>query len=1065
LLQDDGASVLYFNNCAFGDKSIEQLAGQLGVYIAGLHYTDGTPVSQVDLVAHSMGGLIVRAYLAGKSQTSGIFSPPANPMVRKLVTLGTPHFGSFQAEYIGVQESEMALGSQFLWDLATWNQGQDDLRGVDALAVIGNAGTYGNTSNASDGVVSLTSGSLGFIEPDQRTRIVPYCHIPPNLFTEFGIGMSCSFPEGIAYIDSSSHLSAQIVRSFLANTTAWQSIGGQPSGDPYLSRYGGGLLALKGSNDVYFTDLASAQYGNGGTMIQGPSASIASLFYTEFAAGGSYSFSMTHTNNQVTTGTASFVNGSARPLLFKFGPVITGAQSAGSTGLGGLTVASGSTIYIYGGGFSGTGLTVTANAAALAVSASSDQQISAYLPSGYNGLVKLEVSNANGQHTVNIMTAPASTPPTIALSTTSAKFAFTLGGSAPASQSVAISNSGGGTLSWTASSNSTWLTVSSASATGPGTLTIGINTAGLSAQTYDGAITITASGATNSPQTISVTLTVSGASGLAASINATAGGGQSAMINAPFSTALQATVRDSLGNPVPNAVVTFAAPSAGASGTFPGPSFIAAVTTNSSGVASAPALTANGTPGQYNVTATVAGVNQSASFPLTNTSAAPPPSGGSSVLPQFAFGGGWYSALYFTNPTSAAVSFPVSFVSDAGTPLIVPSLGVSTTQVNLAPYGTAIIEAPDVGSLVQGYAEFTLPSGAYGYGVFRQSVAGRPDQEAVVPFSDAGATSNTLTWDETNFVTAVAIVNPSSTAATVAVTLWGEGGDIIGTSSIPLPPSSKTETTLRTLPGLSGMVGQRGSAEFAVSAGNVAVLGLRFDGSAFTSIPTTSVTASNSEPSILPQLAFGGGWYSALYFTNATGAAASFPVNFVSDAGTPLTVPSVGGSTMQVNLAAYGTAIIEAPDAGSLLEGYAVFTLPSGVYGYGVFRQSVAGRPDQEAVVPFSGAAATSSTLTWDETNFITAVAIVNPNSTAATVTVTLWDENGNTIGTSSIPLPPSSKTETTLRTLQGLSGMVGQRGFAQFAASAGNVAVLGLRFNGSAFTSIPTMTATQIIP
>ena len=84
---------------------------------------------------------IARAYLAGKSQSSGVFAPPANPMVRKLVMIGTPHFGSFQAIFPGVQLSELARGSQFVWDLATWNQGQDDLRGVDALAIIGNAGT------------------------------------------------------------------------------------------------------------------------------------------------------------------------------------------------------------------------------------------------------------------------------------------------------------------------------------------------------------------------------------------------------------------------------------------------------------------------------------------------------------------------------------------------------------------------------------------------------------------------------------------------------------------------------------------------------------------------------------------------------------------------------------------------------------------------------------------------------------------------------------------------------------------------------------------------------------
>ncbi len=426
----------------------------------------------------------------------------------------------------------------------------------------------------------------------------------------------------------------------------------------------------------------------------------------------------------------------------------------------------------------------------------------------------------------------------------------------------------------------------------------------------------------------------------------------------------------------------------------------------------------------------------------------------SSVLPQFAFGGGWYSALYFTNLTGSPVSFPVNFVSSAGTALDVPSVGGSTEQVNLAANGTAIIEAPNAGSLVQGYPAFTLPDGVFGYGVFRQSAAGRADQEAVVPLSDAGATSNTLTWDDTNLITAVSVVNPSATANTAAVTLWDQNGAMIGTSSITLPPNSKTAATLRSLPGLSGMVGQRGSAQFSVSSGSVAVLGLRFDGPAFTSIPTTTSSAvASSRSSVLPQFAFGGGWYSALYFTNLTGSPVSFPVNLVSDAGTPLAPP------VQVSLAANGTVIIEAPNVGDLQQGYAAFTLPSGVFGYGVFRQSVAGRPDQEAVVPLSDAGATSNTLTWDETSLITAVSIVNPSSTATTVAVTLWDESGKVIGTSSVALPANSKTAATLRSLPGLSGMVGLRGSAQFSVKAGNVAVLGLRFDGPAFTSIPTTT------
>jgi hypothetical protein len=208
--------------------------------------------------------------------------------------------------------------------------------------------------------------------------------------------------------------------------------------------------------------------------------------------------------------------------------------------------------------------------------------------------------------------------------------------------------------------------------------------------------------------------------------------------------------------------------------------------------------------------------------------------------------------------------------------------------------------------------------------------------------------------------------------------------------------------------------------------------------------------------SVLPQFAFGGGWYSALYFTNRTNAPVSFPVTFTADDGSPLTVPALGGASTTVNVPAQGTAIVEAPNTGSLLEGYATFTLPPGVSGYGVFRQSVTGRADQEAVAPFATANATSSTLVWDDTNFVTAVAIVNSGPVAALISITLWDNNGNVVGTSALNLPAGQKTEAALRTLRGLSGMAGLRGRAKFEATSGSVAVLGLRFGGSAFTSIP---------
>ncbi len=104
----------------------------------------------------------------------------------------------------------------------------------------------------------------------------------------------------------------------------------------------------------------------------------------------------------------------------------------------------------------------------------------------------------------------------------------------------------------------------------------------------------------------------------------------------------------------------------------------------------------------------------------------------------------------------------------------------------------------------------------------------------------------------------------------------------------------------------------------------------------------------------------------------------------------------------------------------------AVLSLPGGVVGYGIFRQSVTGRSDQEAVAPLSGASSTTSTLIWDDTNFTTAVAIVNPSSLTTTVTIVVRDESGATIGTSALSLAAKSKTAVVLRDLPGLGAVAG---------------------------------------
>jgi hypothetical protein len=216
------------------------------------------------------------------------------------------------------------------------------------------------------------------------------------------------------------------------------------------------------------------------------------------------------------------------------------------------------------------------------------------------------------------------------------------------------------------------------------------------------------------------------------------------------------------------------------------------------------------------------------------------------VLPQFVFGAGtWYSAIYFSNPTSATVSFSVTFLTDTGTPLAVPGVPASGVKtVTLAPGSTTVIEAPSTGAnVLEGYASFALPAGVTGYGVYRRSQAGQPNQEVLVGFRSATQTATSLIFDETNgLVTGLAVLNSSGVATTVNIAVFDNAGNSIGTTTLALPSGNKmTVPFLDQLPNLSGMVGKRGYALFSVATGNVSVLALRSSGVAFTSVPTVQV--------------------------------------------------------------------------------------------------------------------------------------------------------------------------------------------------------------------------------
>ena len=112
------------------------------------------------------------------------------------------------------------------------------------------------------------------------------------------------------------------------------------------------------------------------------------------------------------------------------------------------------------------------------------------------------------------VTVPQTAAPTIALQYSSAwaypglcypaRPASTRG--CPSGGYVPISNTGGGTLNWTSTKSATWLRRSPISGTAPSTMRVWVDGTGLPPGNYHGWIKVWATGATNSPQTLSVTM-------------------------------------------------------------------------------------------------------------------------------------------------------------------------------------------------------------------------------------------------------------------------------------------------------------------------------------------------------------------------------------------------------------------------------------------------------------------------------------------------------------------------------------------------------------------------------
>jgi len=113
-------------------------------------------------------------------------------------------------------------------------------------------------------------------------------------------------------------------------------------------------------------------------------------------------------------------------------------------------------------------------------------------------------------HVWKVNSGGSTEPGVISLNRSQLNFGAVVSGTAPDSQTFSIKNSGSGTMNWSVTDNTGWLSCSPSSGTNAGIVTASVDISGLSAGNYSGTITISSANASNSPQTVSVTLNAYG---------------------------------------------------------------------------------------------------------------------------------------------------------------------------------------------------------------------------------------------------------------------------------------------------------------------------------------------------------------------------------------------------------------------------------------------------------------------------------------------------------------------------------------------------------------------------
>jgi pseudomonalisin len=473
----------------------------------------------------------------------------------------------------------------------------------------------------------------------------------------------------------------------------------------------------------------------------------------------------------------------------------------------------------------------------------------------------------------------------------------------------------------------------------------------------------------------------------------------------------------------------------------------------------------SGTPttsGSYSFSVTVTdstGASATQSFQITITAGTPGGVGGSSstsatastyhVFPQFADGrntdGTYYrTTLMISNP-SANGSAKCTLQLRG---LTVPGFGPT---YSLGPSGWTIASTNGSQPFQSGFATLQCDTKVEAQLLYSYYLSnGTKLSEATVFSSPPGATAWVVADQREGAQLGLAIANDSDQSVTYTISMGG--------TSTPLtlgPRSSTAKFINQFLPGIPA--GNLGIVQVSSSNGTASVIGLRYSGAVFTTIPESTISPALPTAStyhVFPQFADGkspdGTYYRTTRIYLNSGSSAT-------NCTTQLYGASTDGFTRFTASNLPPGNFVVAPTNGtqSFQAGYATLLCTSPVDAQALYSYYAAdGTKLGEATVFSSPSAKTVQILADSREGAQVGLAIANDSDQSNTYTIVATDVTGAVVASTTQQLGP----RTTIAKFLGQLVTLPPNYFGPVTVSSGTgtASIIGLRYTGAAFTTIP---------